>query len=402
MSNIPSGWESVLFGDVVKKVDRKIPDREQWNFDRYIAGEHIPSGEIRIKDYGDLKGTENVLGSAFHMKFEPGDILYVTRRAYLRKGGIVNFTGVCSNVTFIFNAKKDRLLNELLPFIIQTESFVKHCTDNSHGSTNPFLNWKDIAQYKLLLPPIEEQKKIANILWSIEEAQEKLENLIQIANKFKEELLEKLFTKGIGHKKFKMTELGEIPEEWEIGTLNNLCKIIMGQSPPSSTYNSKKDGMPFIQGKADFGKRNPAITTYTSAPVKIAESGDLLFTVRAPVGAMNWSNDRICIGRGIAAFRPFNNTDPQFLYFILEKMNYELNQLSHGSTFTAITGKELKEFSVPVVPTNEQRNISNLLSKCNQQIDKFNNHYSKLAHLKKKLTNEFLSGKLLIPVEVKN
>jgi type I restriction enzyme, S subunit len=402
LSNLPPNWVEVKLGDVVEHFKDRIPDRSKWTFDRYIGGEHFDEGAIRVTKSNPIEGNEEIIGSAFHMRFKPGDVLYVTRNPRLRKGGIVDFEGVCSNVTFTLRAKEDRLLQTLLPFIIQTENFVMHTTNNAHGSTNPFLNWKDIAKYKLLLPPINEQKKISDILWSIEETQIKLENLIEVTEKFKKELLEELLTKGIGHKKFKNSDLGKIPEEWNVGTLSDYCEIIMGQSPPSSSYNSKKDGLPFIQGKTEFGKINPILTTFTNAPAKIAERGDLLFTVRAPVGAMNWCDDKTCIGRGIAAFRSKNNTNPHFLYFILEKMNYELNRLSQGSTFTAITGKELKDFSVPKVPTNEQNIIGNLLLLCDQQIDNFSKHFSKLTQLKKKLTNEFLSGNLLIPTEVLN
>ena len=285
---------------------------------------------------------------------------------------------------------------------MQFEEFENRVVAWSAGAFSKRIKWKQLSDFETWIPSKGEQQKIVDVIWGIHKNQERAETLIEVTEKLKKGLLEKLLSKGIGHKRFKKTELGEIPEEWDIGTLNDLCEIIMGQSPPSSSYNSKKDGLPFIQGKADFGKINPIIKTYTNAPAKIAESGDLLFTVRAPVGAMNWSNDKICIGRGIAAFRPKNSTNPYFLYFVLEKMNYELNRLSHGSTFTAITGKELKEFSVPKVPTGEQSMIGNLLSSCVQQIDNFNKHLSQLAQLKKKLTNEFLSGNLLIPKEVLN
>ena len=166
---IPNGWKKVQFGDVVSKINDKVSNREEWNFERYIGGEHFDEGEIRLTRSAPIEGNEEVIGSAFHMRFKPGQVLYVTRNPRLRKGGMVDFEGVCSNVSFVMEADETKLLQSLLPFVIQTEDFVKHTCNNAHGSTNPFLNWKDIAKYEFLLPPIEEQKKINELLWGIEE-----------------------------------------------------------------------------------------------------------------------------------------------------------------------------------------------------------------------------------------
>ena len=174
---IPNGWRKVKFGDVVHKVNDKVHNRDEWTFERYIGGEHFDEGEIRVTKSAPIEGNEEVIGSAFHMKFKPGQVLYVTRNPRLRKGGMVDFEGVCSNVSFVLEADETQLLQSLLPFIIQTEDFVMHTCNNAHGSTNPFLNWKDIAKYEFLLPPIDEQKKISEVLWSIEENIKELQML---------------------------------------------------------------------------------------------------------------------------------------------------------------------------------------------------------------------------------
>src|SRR3989344_6362020 len=174
----PNGWKKVQFGDVVSKINDKVSNREEWTFERYIGGEHFDEGEIRITRSAPIEGNEEVIGSAFHMRFKPGQVLYVTRNPRLRKGGIVDFEGVCSNVSFVMETDEKQLLQSLLPFIIQTEDFVKHTCNNAHGSTNPFLNWKDIAKYEFLLPPIEEQKNISEVLWEIENNIQRLEKIL--------------------------------------------------------------------------------------------------------------------------------------------------------------------------------------------------------------------------------
>ena len=104
---------------------------------------------------------------------------------------------------------------------------------------------------------------------------------------------------------YKMTEIGEIPEDWKVAKLGDdkVSELIMGQSPPSSFYNNDGDGMPFLQGNADFGDIYPNPNTYCTKPLKIAESGDILMSVRAPVGELNMSAFKSIIGRGLAAIR---------------------------------------------------------------------------------------------------
>ena len=100
-------YPMLRLGDVVKPIQDRMVDRTKWHFDKYIAGQHIDSGKVRIEKYGLIKGNEEVIGSAFHMLFRPGHVLYSTRRAYLRKAGTVNFEGVCSNVTLVLQANEE-------------------------------------------------------------------------------------------------------------------------------------------------------------------------------------------------------------------------------------------------------------------------------------------------------
>ena len=104
-------------------------------------------------------------------------------------------------------------------------------------------------------------------------------------------------------KKFKKTEVGEIPVEWEVASLGDVSYINMGQSPPSETCFDYKNGLPFFQGKAEFGVKYPRVVTWCCSPRKIAEKGDILISVRAPVGDINIAPEKCCIGRGLAAIR---------------------------------------------------------------------------------------------------
>ena len=141
--------------------------------------------------------------------------------------------------------------------------------------------------------------------------------------------------------------------------LTEYCTLNMGQSPDSKTYNTQGNGLPFYQGNADFGETNPITRVWCSAPVKVAEEGDILISVRAPIGAMNMAVERCCIGRGLAALTPIRNKcSKQFLYYALQSKVDSLIAQGTGSTFKAISKKVLEATCIPAYSTIEQEQIA--------------------------------------------
>src|SRR5438270_4026815 len=127
--------------------------------------------------------------------------------------------------------------------------------------------------------------------------------------------------------------------------LSEVADLIMGQSPPSSTYNNIGDGLPFFQGKVDFGFRTPAPRVFCSAPQKIAKPGDLLISIRAPVGPLNICDRLSCIGRGVGAIRA-KTVDAEYLYFELMHLEPHIASLGTGSTFKSINRSQLGSIEV--------------------------------------------------------
>jgi len=159
------GWRIVRFGDVVRDVKVTV-NPETSGLERYVAGEHMNTDDLHIRQWGTIG--DGYLGPAFHRKFVKGQILYGSRRTYLRKVAVAAFDGICANTTFVLEPKGDELLPELLPFIMQSESFSTHAVKQSRGSVNPYVNFRDIAWYEFALPPKDEQRRIADILSSLE------------------------------------------------------------------------------------------------------------------------------------------------------------------------------------------------------------------------------------------
>lgn len=154
--------------------------------------------------------------------------------------------------------------------------------------------------------------------------------------------------------------------------LKNICKINMGQSPDSSSYNDNKDGIPFFQGNADFGEKYPVTRVWCNAPIKVAQPNDILISVRAPIGALNFAKEECCIGRGLAALTPDRSkVSLEFIYWVLKWKKAELNSKGTGSTFKAISRKVLEETLVPAIDFEKQYEYVEILGKTYSVIKKY-------------------------------
>lgn len=151
--------------------------------------------------------------------------------------------------------------------------------------------------------------------------------------------------------------------------LKDCCTIIAGQSPESKYYNADGIGLPFFQGKADFGELYPTIRVYCSQPTKIAEKDDILLSVRAPVGPTNLAPCQVCIGRGLTAIRPSSLLNLKYVLFFFRYFEAQLQHKGTGTTFKAITQDIVKNLEIPVPPLDEQERIVARIEELFSQLD---------------------------------
>ena len=187
-----------------------------------------------------------------------------------------------------------------------------------------------------------------------------------------------------GNTPLRETELGPLPEEWEVVQLKEIARITMGQSPPSSTYNDARNGLPFLQGKAEFGELYPIPVKWCSSPIKVANSGAVLVSVRAPVGDVNVAPWRCCIGRGLAAVEA-KDADNDFLFYWLRLSKRLLESKGTGTTFRSINKDALASFPVPLPPLPEQRAIAQVLRTVQQAKEATERVIAAARELKKSL-----------------
>jgi len=375
---IPDGWAKVKFGDVVNKINDKVPNREEWSFDKFIGGEHFDEGEIRVTRSAPIAGNEEVIGSAFHMRFKPGHVLYVTRNPRLRKGGMVDFEGVCSNVSFVMQTDETKLLQSLLPFIIQTEDFVKHTNNNAHGSTNPFLNWKDIAKYEFILSPLEEQKKISEALWAIEENIKYLEIYLDKFKKYKKRMHIKLYT--------------------DLNTKFILFKEIIQLKKgkkPQFTYSEKKEGcIPYIN--TDY-LRIGRINSYATPDNKIVLIEDediILLWDGSNAGEILTGKKGILSSTMAKIFFDDKKYDKQFVYYFLSLYESHIKMSCQGTGIPHIDRIIIEKLKFPILDLKKQKEIYKVLVMLDKYEDRIICVLKNSRNFRNKFSNELLSGKL--------
>ena len=318
-------WCKVSFSDVAENVNETLKNPEHHGIERFLGLEHIVPGELRISRFGQVSE-----GTTFTKRVRPGQVLFGKRRAYQKKVARADFEAVCSGDILVFQTRSSGLHPDLLPFVVMSDGFFQRAIETSAGSLSPRTRWSDLAKYEFLLPPLDEQENLAALLWAIEEHRQSL-ICLEVA---------------LGHMRDAWA-LAQMQKVEKLETLKSVAQITMGQSPDGSTINEDALGKPFFQGNSDFGLRSPQVRSYTSSPRKHAKEGDILFSVRAPVGDVNVAPCDCAIGRGLAAIHPNNETDLEYLITVLKLAKRELDRLSTGSIFPAIRRIDLVELEVP-------------------------------------------------------
>ena len=157
------GWKRVRFGDVVENLNETC-EPEAAGLERFIGLEHLEPGSLHIREWGNVAD-----GTTFTRRCRPGQVLFGKRRAYQRKVAVAEFDAVVSGDIYVLVPKGDRLLPDLLPFLCQSERFFQHAVGTSAGSLSPRTNWSSLASFEFDLPPLDQQRRIAEILWAVDE-----------------------------------------------------------------------------------------------------------------------------------------------------------------------------------------------------------------------------------------
>ena len=392
IGEIPEDWEVVKLGEILTPSNERINPLYQFG-DFCIELEHIQSnlgmlsGSTQTNKYSSLKNV-----------FKKDDVLFGKLRAYLRKFWFAQKDGVCSTEIWVLKTNLKKAVPNFSYYIVQSDNFIEAASE-SYGTHMPRSEWKTVKELTIPLPPFPEQTAIAAILSDTDRLLAALRALIGKKRAVKTAAMQRLLSGRLrlpgfaSNDRMKNSELGEIPEDWEVVKLGEIANINMGQSPNSSNYNKSGDGLPLLQGNADIANRKAIIRNYTTQITKVADSGDILLSVRAPVGAVAKTDFECCIGRGLCSIK-FPN---EYLYQYLIFFENQWEQYSKGSTFDSINSNELKEILLPIPKSKpEQTAIAQTLSDMDSEIAALEARAAKLAQIKQGLMQNLLTGKIRV------
>lgn len=313
--------------------------------------------------------------------------------------------GIISQALLILRPNYKNIIPEYLKYFFSSKLGYESLMSRSGGSVQVNLAKKQIIQeIKIPTPSIKEQVEIIKVLSSIDE---KI-HLNNEMNRTLEAIGHAIFRHWFVHFEFPNSEeqpykssggemmdseLGEIPVGWEVGKLCDVCDITMGQSPKSEFYNEKGEGLPFHQGVTNFGERFPNDKMYCTVENKIAEHGDILFSVRAPVGRINIAKSKMVIGRGLSSIRHKNGLQ-SFLLYQLKNIFTEEDSIGSGTVFNAITRKDLDDLNV-IVPNKEvDKQFNDFVSPMEKQIENLVLEGDELVQIRDSLLPKLMSGKI--------
>ena len=211
---------NVMLSNVIRRAQTKV-DKDNTDLIFYVGGEHIVSENIRVHSRGII--AESTIGPMFYYGFKAGDFLLVSRNPHLKKAGLVDFDGICSEKTFVLEtADSDVLLPEFLPFVLQNERFWDYAYRHRHGSTNTFINWSTLANYEFELPDLETQRKLAEVLWSINDTMDAYKKLISATDELVKSQFIDMFGAPLSNEK-----------GWPLKRIGDLFSLISRGKQPS-------------------------------------------------------------------------------------------------------------------------------------------------------------------------
>ena len=237
---------------------------------------------------------------------------------------------------------KDNVVPRFIYYAVTDRRFTGYLTNNTKGTSYPAVDTATVLRGEIPDFNLRQQRVIASILSAYDDLIENNRRRIQLLEQAARLLYKEWFVhlRFPGHERAKIID--GVPEGWERKTLGEIADITMGQSPKSIYYNEDGDGLPFHQGVANFGVRFPSHQKYCAVQNRLANPGDILFSVRAPVGRINITMDKIIIGRGLAAIRS-NRGQQNFLFYALKSHFFKEDLIGSGAIYAAITKKDLHE-----------------------------------------------------------
>jgi len=366
-------WKTYKFGKVVSNISERAEPKET-NLDIYVGLEHLDADCIHIKRKGhpsDVKGTK--------LRVYPGDIIFGKRRAYQRKAAVVDFDGICSAHAMVVRANPEVILPELLPYFMHSDAFMHRAVDVSEGSLSPTIKWKILAEQPFKLPPIEEQKPIADLLLSVDNAMEKWTFVLGGLDLMQQTILkEMLLSRKIIYKKVS-----------DFGT------VVTGKTPPTGNKELWGGNIPFVtpsdmqEAKKFIDRTERYVTDAAIKKGKVIPAGSLLVVCIASIGKLSFNTKDCITNQQINVVISNDKNNLEYLYYILTGKPAILKRVAGHSVVPIINKSLFEEVKIPYSENSQEREeIVKKFSDIDQKKTEIFGHIIKTKAIYKQIINQ--------------
>ena len=410
-------WDVVKLGDVVQINPRRTLKKKKKAFHLAMKDVEVYKREIISHSSKEFRGSGT--------RFQNGDTLLARITPCLENGKTVyvdclksNQIGHGSTEFIVLSGIEDKTDNLFVYYLARDPGLRTFAIHSMQGSTGrQRVDADSLRLFEFSLPPIEEQRRIAHILGTLDGKIELNRQINETLDATARAIFKSWFvdfdpvkSKMEGRKPpcmdteaaalfpsaFKDSSLKKIPHGWQITTIDEDFNLVMGQSPPGSTYNEDGEGMPFYQGRTDFGFRYPTQRVYCSAPKRFAEEGDTLVSVRAPVGDINMVKEKCSIGRGVAAIR-HKSGSRSYTYYTMQSLKEIFSRYeAEGTVFGSINKTDFQTLSHLRPPDEIVETFERLVHPLDQTIENNENESRTLAQTRDTLLPKLLSGEIRV------
>lgn len=418
MNKVREGYKMTELGEIPKAWDIKtlkeicyIKGRIGWQGLRkeefisegpyLITGVNFDRGRIIWNECYHI--TEERYEQAPEIQLKTGDVLMTKDGTIGKLLYVDDLPGKASlnSHLFVMRPIDNNFVSKYFYYNLQSQVFKKYVDNNKTGSTMPAITQAAMEKYKLPLPSIKEQQKIALILSTVDEQIDNVDELIEKNKKLKKGLMQTLLTKGIGHTKFKKTEIGEIPEEWQISNMEKVVQIRSGNSPSDFELNDSGEYPFFKVDDMNYTSKylNNAKVYFNSCKYELMDKGMVVFPKR---GASIFTNKVAILGRSgyfdtnTMGLKCLDNLSNEYLFYQLKFIG--LDKFADTTAVPQINNKHINPLIIPLPTLEEQNRIVEILSEIDKKIGKYENMKQKLEELKKGLMQQLLTGMIRVTV----
>ena len=383
---LPKGWKLVRFGDVAESIMERVDDPSKAGVERYVGLEHLDSDTTVIRRWGKPEDVE-----ATKLRFYPGDVIYARRRAYQRKLGVADFEGICSAHALVLRARTSTCVPEFLPYFLQGDAFHRRALDISVGSLSPTINWKTLAVQEFALPPLDEQRRIADVLRAADEVVEGL-RLVQ------ERMLLTLAAFGAavatgGVAKSDLTTVADLVEEDRPVTYG-ILKPGVGFPGGVPVIKVKDYPSGYIQTE-DLLLTSPEIDSdYKRSRLR---KGDLLISIRGTIGRTAEVPLELAganITQDTARLTIRRDHDRRYIRHMLDSrfVQEQIEQRISGLAVKGINIGALRQVLVPTPPRTVQRELAERFELIETVLNIEREHMENTRNLRASLLEQLLGG----------